>query len=358
MPFHHLARARTRTLAVALLALASCTSDAPTRPTTTEIDPRIWAMHQAHNGDYWFGSNGAGVYRFDGEQLAHYDTRDGLAGSQVRGIYEDVRGHLLVSTTRGVSRFEDGRFVAVEFVDEPTPLEDWELLDDDLWLVFGPGERGPARYDGVKLHHMQLTESPAAATRPSRTEPFRLDLASVYSVHEDRRGHLWFGTAGHGLCRYDGESLAWMYEEHLTTTPSGGAFGIRSIFEDRHGDFWICNTRHRFAVAPEVANQDGFTVLQYEAKRGMPKAAADTDENFLYFASVAEDESGALWFASSGDGLLRLADGEVTRFALPDGAYACCVMIGQDGRVWVSTIEHGVYVLDGDRLERFRGRVG
>jgi ligand-binding sensor domain-containing protein len=53
---------------------------------------------------------------------------------------------------------------------------------------------------------------------------------------------MWFGTASLGLCRYDGKTLSWHYEEQLQTTPEGGDFGTRAIFEDKDGKFWINNS--------------------------------------------------------------------------------------------------------------------
>ena len=50
---------------------------------------------------------------------------------------------------------------------------------------------------------------------------------------------MWFGTSNLGIYRFDGQHVDWMYEDHLTNPPDGGSFGIRSIIEDRNGDFWL-----------------------------------------------------------------------------------------------------------------------
>lgn len=347
---------------LALFALSACTQAPPAETPTataqlgelvTEIDPRIWCIHQTSNGDYWFGSNGNGAYRFDGTKVTHYSREHGLCGDAVRNLYEDSRGHVLIATTSGISRFDGERLETLEFAAELTKPERWVLDPKDLWMVFDPGVRGPVRYDGERLYDMQLTESPAAAMHAATQSPFSWDPADIYSIYKDRRGHLWFGTAGSGLCRYDGKTIAWMYEEQLTTTPRGGAFGIRSVFEDRAGHFWICNTRHRYEMSRDVATVDGHTVLQYKKSPGLPDAQDDAADNFNFYPSMIEDDAGALWMACGSDGVWKYGDEGVTKYSLSDGSYACRIFADDQGKLWVGTIEHGIYVLDGDRFEPF-----
>ena len=49
------------------------------------------------------------------------------------------------------------------------------------------------RYDGITLRNFTTTDG--------------LANNSVFSILEDSAGHLWFGTRGFGLSRYDGRSL-------------------------------------------------------------------------------------------------------------------------------------------------------
>ncbi|MEO5583366.1 MAG: two-component regulator propeller domain-containing protein [Saprospiraceae bacterium] len=38
----------------------------------------------------------------------------------------------------------------------------------------------------------------------------------IYTIYKDSKGNIWFGTSNFGICRYDGKSLSWRYEKHLT----------------------------------------------------------------------------------------------------------------------------------------------
>ncbi|QDU68989.1 ligand-binding sensor domain-containing protein [Engelhardtia mirabilis] len=321
--------------------------DPPSGRVVTEIDPRIWCVFEAQNGDLWLGSNGDGVYRYDGERAIHYTEADGLVGSQVRDIEQHVSGDVLVSTTGGVARFDGTRWSALA-VEEPPEGGGWLLDENDTWLVVDPGHGGPCRYDGQHLYRLELPPGPRPAEPPDSNASFAPD--GVYTIHRDRRGHLWFGTAVAGLSRFDGEKLAWMYEERLTTTPTGGAFGIRSIHEDRAGRFWICNTRQSFRVAPESRREGGFETLQYERSAGLPGADSDAAPNFTYFPSVTETDDGTLWFACGAGGVWRHDGESVTHFALGDEAYALSILGARDGKLWVGTLTQGVYVFDGERF--------
>ena len=154
-------------------------------------------------------------------------------------------------------------------------------------------------------------------------------------------GHVWFGTASVGLCRYDGQVLSWMFEDDLTTTPSGGAFGIRSIYQDRSGGFWICNTRQRFEISGPPIRKDGYSLVGYKEKPGLPKAQPD-EENFQFYSAMTEDSNGNLWMACGDSGVWRFDGKAVKRFPLGSDAYAISVYCDRGGTLWVGTLESGV----------------
>lgn len=50
------------------------------------FDNRIWAVFQDSQNNYWFGSNGKGLYLFDGKILKLITSKDGLIDNTIRGI--------------------------------------------------------------------------------------------------------------------------------------------------------------------------------------------------------------------------------------------------------------------------------
>jgi hypothetical protein len=48
------------------------------------------------------------------------------------------------------------------------------------------------------------------------------------------------------VCRYDWKLFEWITEEDVTEFRNEGANGVRSITEDKNGDFWF-NTEYRYS---------------------------------------------------------------------------------------------------------------
>ena len=318
-----------------------------------KIDPRIWSIHQDRQGNYWFGSNGNGVYRYDGQLITHYTEAHGLSGNQVRDIEEDSKGNVFIATTQGVTKFDGTKFTTLELVESPPTGKGWKLDPDDVWLVTNPSNNGICRYDGERLYHLKLSKSPMEDAHRAKFPNVAFSPSGVYSIYKDKRGHLWFGTSSVGLCRYDGQTLSWMYEDRLTNTPTGGSFGIRSVYQDNAGDFWICNTRQRFEISPQAMHENGYSVLKFKKKKGLPDAQSDMDENFDYYLSMTEDDAGALWMACGSAGVWKYEGNEVTKYPIGNGAYTICIYCDKKGKLWVGTIEQGVFILEGERFEPF-----
>lgn len=90
---------------------------------------RIWAIEQDDQGDMWFGTIDAGVWRYDGTSLTNYTVKDGLPDNSIECIYKDKRGTLWFGTAGGGVCFFDGS-VFVRFADSgPQPSETSSLPD-------------------------------------------------------------------------------------------------------------------------------------------------------------------------------------------------------------------------------------
>jgi ligand-binding sensor domain-containing protein len=322
-----------------------------------ELDRAIFYVFQAADGAHWFGSNERGVYRFDGEGLVNFTTRDGLVSDRIRGIQEDGAGNVYFTTYEGISRFDGEGFTTLP----STPSSEWKRESDDLWFV-GPPDTGTVyRYDGETLAQLTLPKSrigeEVAARYPRAEFPNAIfSPYDVYTITRDRSGNLWFGTAAAGACRFDGQSFRWLYEDHLTNLEGGGSFGIRAVLEDRSGALWICNTRHRFRLGADGAPEPEEGHLPYRCEPGIELTAPDGQDR-VYFMSAVEDAQGALWFASIRFGVWRYQEGVLTRFPVLDGDREITlfsISLDRRGDLWLGTHEAGAYRFDGAAFERFQ----
>ncbi|HTF02654.1 MAG TPA: two-component regulator propeller domain-containing protein [Bacteroidia bacterium] len=332
----------------------------------SELVDSILIIFQDKNNNYWFGSNGQGVYRYDGKTLTHFTTKDGLCHNQVREIKEDKSGNIYINTIGGISKFDGRVFVTLNPVESNSPDGGWKLEPDNLWFVGNQEENGPYRYDGKSLYDLEFPKHYLEDEYPKRPwSPYQ-----VYTVYKDSRGNMWFGTSVFGICRYDGKSLDWMYEEHLSMVEGGGSFGIRSILEDKEGKFWFCNTRFRYDVYPESSadsNQvvKGNTLINYTKEKGIAISKKQNEDDLIYFMSITEDNKGNLWMVTYDDGVWRydpsteLAAGSenMTHYPVKNGSGTVFLYsIYQDhrGDLWLGTHTDGAYKFNGKTFEKFK----
>lgn len=334
------------------LADSTCGTPPALGATVNVFSANLRTIYQDRKGHYWFGSDGEGATRYDGNRLVRFTTKDGLPGDQVNGVQEDKKGNLYFTTSGGIGKFDGKSFTTLKPVFMDAPDKGWRLHKDDLWFAWGSKEGGPSRYDGKTLtclrfpkHHL---EDAKVALGP------RSSMYAIYTIYKDKRGHLWFGTADAGLCRYDGKTINWLYEEHLTTAPNGGSFGIRSIIEDRDGKLWVCNTRSRFAVSPK--NRPTHGMIEYTAEKGAGDMTPLYGEGAVYFQSVVKGKEGDLWLMPWGGGIFRYDGKTTTHYPVRDGgvdAYMSQIYKDRKGDLWIASQTGGPYKFNGKSFERF-----
>lgn len=322
--------------------------------TVSELDQTIWIIFQDKNNHYWFGSDGQGIYRYDGKTILRFTTKDGLLNNRIRGIQEDKFGNVFISSLGGINKFDGERFTTLPVIES----NEWKLDSNDLWFsVLGKtGESGPYRYDGKTLYHLKFPKhymedeyNKVNGKRPwSPYEP--------YTIYKDRKGNIWFGTSDFGICRYDGKSLSWMYEEHLTLIEGGGSFGIRSIIEDKEGKFWFCNTSYRYNILPTSLIEQDKILLDYKREKGIDNIKSPGGKEMIYFMSAIEDDQGDLWMVTYEQGVWRYDGKTVTRYTVKDGAKNLThfsMYKDKQGDLWLSTNEAGAYKFNGITFEKF-----
>jgi ligand-binding sensor domain-containing protein len=335
--------------------LSDQNSTIATGETVFELDKSIWIIFQDKYNHYWFGSDGQGVYRYDGKTILHFSTKDGLLNNSIRGIQEDKLGNIFITSLDGINKFDGQIFTTLPVIESNT----WQLNPNDLWFtILGKtGENGPYRYDGKTLYHLQFPKHymedeyyNANGRRPwSPYEP--------YTIYKDSKGNIWFGTSGFGICRYDGRSLSWMYEKHLTLIEGGGDFGIRSIIEDKEGKFWFTNTSFRYNILPTSLIEQDKILIDYKREKGIENVKSPGGKEMIYFMSAIEDDKGDLWMVTYEQGVWRYDGKTITHYSVKDGSNDItlfCIYKDKQGNLWLGTHEAGVYKFNGNTFEKFK----
>ena len=261
----------------------ACMEEGQIRPVGTgEI---VSAMVVDGQGQVWSGGNAGKVYKWEGQTPQAISMAEAIHPEAISGICEDREGRIWVGTSE--SRFgwiEKNRFISFE-CDTSLQNQDgvfWiEALLRDQHGVFWIGSYGvvPALYcyeDG-HLRPADIAEAESIAYVNVLWEHqnilwigtakglFALDLSSrevrhftaeqfgwsangILALTADSEGHIWMGTSGGGVLRYDGETF-----QSIRLGPSALENMVEAVLCDRRGRLWF-GTR-----AGLVAYQPGHT---------------------------------------------------------------------------------------------------
>ncbi len=321
--------------------------------TVNKLGDHLWYVFQDKKNNYWFGSNGEGVYRFDGKTIVNFTSKDGLCNDSIRQIQEDEFGNIFFSTLGGINKFDGKQFTTLQ----PIKSKDWKLEPNDLWFnILGKrNENGPYRFDGKNLFQLEFPKHYLHDEIYAKgINPF-FSPYEVYCIYKDRKGAMWFGTSVFGACRFDGQSIKWMYEEDLTIGLSGGTFGIRSIFEDKESSFWFCNTWHHYIFDFDKTIKSDR--LQYQKTNGIGNAKIFGGDEYIYYSYIIEDNNGNIWLTTWDKGVYKYDGKNITNYSVKDGTKdANLVSMYKDnqGDLWLGTPDNGTFKFNGKTFEKFK----
>ena len=253
-------------------------------------------------GYLWVGSR-EGLYRYDGYQALSFtsDASDPatLSDTDIRFIYESGDGILWISTnTGGLNRYDrsTGRFERFQHdAADPTSINDnnvYSMAEDSEGHLWISTEKGVARMltrDGAFerfTHHDPLDRSSISSDR-------------AYALYASPAGDLWIATVGGGINRWDSGSES--FERFDLAGMAAGPSGLNDVF-----------------------------------------AVRDAGDGRLW----AGTRSG-LVLASPGAGSAQ----RIETGACPDDLCPVpAIDLDDEGRLWVGTMDHGVYRIDADNL--------
>lgn len=199
----------------------------------------------------------------------------------VRNIEQDRNGNIWLATWEGVFRYDGKSFTNV--TSAVSSARFFSVLEDqkgNLW--FGSIGSGVYYFDGKSFQNITTREG--------------LPNNEITSIYEDKAGNIWIGTNG-GASLYDGKSFRnfMMAGDSVVEDKTGKTVPdftrppneVNSIIEDNTGRFWFATRGNTF-----VYDGKTFTVFTHEGKP------------FTNVRSLIEDKKGTIWLGGN-DGLWR-----------------------------------------------------
>jgi ligand-binding sensor domain-containing protein/serine phosphatase RsbU (regulator of sigma subunit) len=214
----------------------------------------------------------------------------------------------------------------------------FSILQDSKGFMWFGTQDGLNKYDGYGFK----------VYRPDPGNPASLSENNVSALLEDRKGFLWIGTNGGGLNKFDREKETFTHYHgtNRADDPSSVISDFISVIcEDRQGNIWI---------GTPAAGLDKFDPLAgtFVHHRHRPGDSNSLSSDFI--SALCEDDSGFLWIGTGGGGLNRLdpQDGTFVHYrANPTDPHGLAsdnitgILEDHAGELWVGT-NAGLHLLD------------
>jgi ligand-binding sensor domain-containing protein len=248
-------------------------------------------------------------------------TNDGIISQGpnniTRNIIQDRKGNIWVAAFDGIFRYDGKSFS--HMTSKVSSARFFSLLEDrkgTLW--FGSIGSGVYYYDGKSFQNFTTKQG--------------LVNDEITCIYEDKAGNIWFGASG-GASRFDGKSFRnyTINGEGMNEDRTGKSFserqpyGVNSIIEDKRGIFWFITSGHTFVY-------DGKTFTKVTNNLGKP---------FINVRSIIEDKKGNLWLGGQ-DGLWRY-DG--ITFTNVTENFVGYVYEDKKGNIWTSSLSANPWAL-------------
>jgi ligand-binding sensor domain-containing protein len=156
-----------------------------------------------------------------------------------------------------------------------------------------------AAFDGIYRYDARL---PDGQGKSFTNITNKVSSARFFSVFEDSKGNLWFGSIGSGVYCYDGKSL-----RNFTTKEGLAGNDVSCIYEDKAGN--IC-----FGTGSGASRYDGKSFRNFTTNEGPPATQADSVHVSVYkhqlpavswmhndVNAIIEDKTGRFWFGTRGN---------------------------------------------------------
>lgn len=330
----------------------------PPGDTVKALGVRLLHVFQDSKNNYWFGSNGEGVYRYDGKIIVRFTAKHGLCHNKIEEIREDRSGNMYFNTNAGICKFDGQTFTTLPVMSKSPDA--WKLEPDDLWFKGAQDSGLVYRYDGKYLYRLMFPETKAGkafiSKYPRSDYPaMTFSPYDVYTTYKDRKGNIWFGTGTLGVCRYNGRSFDWIAENDLTELDEGAANGVRSIIEDKDGNFWFSNTLYKYQVY--AGNSSGNEEMTYKREKSVGNLDGNKESGLDFYLSAAKDNKDELWIATYNAGVWRYNGKNITHYPIKDNNKTVTlfsVYKDKQGSLWLGTHDAGVYKFNGKTFEKFK----
>ncbi|MES2592661.1 MAG: two-component regulator propeller domain-containing protein [Bacteroidota bacterium] len=276
----------------------------------------ITCINEDHSGNIWIGTSTDGVSKFDGVKFSNYTIKEGLCDNVVRSIYINAENKIWFATAGGISIF-DGDFskkiTRAEGLSDNAVYAVTQDQKGNYWFAMG---EGVSKYDGVNITNFDKNNI--------------LNNKIFFSILSDSKGNVWFGSGYTGVIKYNGKDF-----EQLKIPDEVSEDFIGSIAEDKHGNIW-------FATNHGALKFDGQKFILFNEKMGLSSNAV---------FSICSDYEGNVWLGTQLGGVNLFSSEAYSNYTTKDGLITSKITSlfqTKDGTYLLGTLSDGVILFSND----------
>lgn len=132
----------------------------------------VRTMYQDKKGKYWFGTNGNGIIRYDGQTLETVSIEGDHPSMRVLEIVEDRAGSVWFGTSEGLIKYDGKEFTEFSKKEglQGENAEIWGLTIDKSGTMWVGSIGGVSHFDGEKFIPFSLPETMVENPKPMLSE--------------------------------------------------------------------------------------------------------------------------------------------------------------------------------------------
>ncbi len=283
----------------------------------------VWTMHQDKKSNYWFGTNGNGIIKYDGSELINVSLNENLPGGAVRDIIEDKNGNIYLGTSEGLIKYDGQSYHHFPISENEQDNEIWDLMMDEKNKLWASTNGGSFIFENDSFTHFPVPRANISGARAM------LATTRIIKTFQDNNEKLWFITDGYGITTFNGNEF-----NHLTMAEGLPDNHVADIIEDSDGHIWISSYNGG------VTRYDGTRFTNFTLD-----GIIEGEEAYNFCI----DKNDNLWFSVEHVGVYKFDGKTFTNYTEKNGLTTNGVLsISEDhkGQIWFGTWK-GLSIFDG-----------
>jgi signal transduction histidine kinase/ligand-binding sensor domain-containing protein/DNA-binding response OmpR family regulator len=299
----------------------------------------VSSISQDHYGFMWFGTDGAGLYKYDGIKYTNYEydwkNTNGINSNLIYATYIDTHNRLWVGTDEGLclydrnlNKFENIDLKNAFLIGYKSPITVKSIIQDNAEnLLIGTYAHGLFK---LNLKTLKIV-----------TVQFNSPLNSNSKINcfvKSKKGTLYLGT-DLGVIEYDSRSnkvkpATWNAKKITVTDP------IESLFLDRNENLWIGTLSN--GLLKISGNQKTGQIDRFRISKNKILSVIGVDSHTVMCGT---ENDGLFLISDKGNVIHRYLNSKSDNHSLKSNSI-WSLYLDKDKRIWLGYYNKGVGVFD------------